>query len=93
MSEAQWKARGLDEEANIEEAIAVLRSVVDVFEYFRQPDTQGQLRNTHNKVYVEMDVFQDASNALRSTKGELVPGWKLSNLWQEYVRFVSLSIS
>ena len=33
MSDARWMAKERDEEANIEEAIAVLRQVVDVYQY------------------------------------------------------------
>jgi hypothetical protein len=84
-----WEAKGLDDEANIEEALAILQSVIDVFDYWRKPEIQGQLRDVFNKVYLELDIFKDASNALRSTKGEPVPSWSISRLWQEYVQFDS----
>lgn len=90
MSEAHWKAKGLDEEKNIEEALSILQSVVDYFEYIRRPDIVGKRRDVHNKVYVELDVFQDACDALHATQGKHKPGWSLSKLWQEYVRFVHL---
>lgn len=92
MSEARWKAKGLDDEENIEEALAILQSVVDVFDHLRQPGIQGKLRDVFNKVYAELDVFQDASNALRATRGEILPGWSISKLWQEYVRSENKSV-
>ena len=89
VSDALWKAKSLDDEANIEEALAVLRSVIDVFDYWRKPEIQGQLRDVFNKVFLELDVFKDATNALRSARGEAVPDWSISRLWQEYVQFDS----
>ncbi|TVY43403.1 hypothetical protein LOCC1_G004573 [Lachnellula occidentalis] len=85
VSDALWKSRGLDDEANIEEALAVLRSVIDVFDYWRKPEVQGQLRDVFNKVFLELDVYKDATNALRIERGEAVPDWSISRLWQEYV--------
>lgn len=87
MSDALWKSRGLDDEANIEEALAILRSVVDVFDYWRKPEVQGQLRDVFNKVFLELDIFKDAMNALRAERGEAVADWSISRLWQEYVQF------
>ncbi|KAF4611369.1 hypothetical protein G7Y89_g15644 [Cudoniella acicularis] len=87
VSTAHWNAKALDHEDNIEEALSILQAVVDVWDYYRTPTIQGQLRNTFNKIFVEMDVFQDASNARHSVQGERVPGWSLGKLWQEYVRW------
>ncbi|TVY17060.1 hypothetical protein LARI1_G004498 [Lachnellula arida] len=85
VSDALWKSRGLDDETNIEEALAILRSVVDVFDYWRKPEVQGQLRDVFNKVFLELDIFKDAMNALRAERGEAVADWSISRLWQEYV--------
>ncbi|TVY24854.1 hypothetical protein LHYA1_G007228 [Lachnellula hyalina] len=85
VSDALWKFRGLDDEANIEEALAILRSVVDVFDYWRQPEVQGKLRDVFNKVLLELDIFNDAIHALRAERGEAVPDWSISRLWEEYV--------
>jgi hypothetical protein len=86
MPECHWKAKGLDKEDKIEEALSVLQSVCDAFDYWRKPHVQGSLRDTHNKVFVEMDVFQDAMNAFHTSRGERLPAWSVSKLWQEYVR-------
>ncbi|RDL33942.1 uncharacterized protein BP5553_08310 [Venustampulla echinocandica] len=86
LSEAHWATRRLDDESNIEETLAILQSVVDVFDHLRQPQIQGELRDKHNKIFVEMDTFQDACNALRSSRGEPVPSWSLGKLWLQYVR-------
>ncbi|OZJ06593.1 hypothetical protein BZG36_00644 [Bifiguratus adelaidae] len=87
VSDARWCAKGLDEEANIEEALAILQQVVDVFDYLRKPEIQGQMRNVHNKIWAEIDIFQDACNAVRTTKGEPAPDFSLTKLWQEYVKY------
>jgi len=65
VSDALWDAKSLDDEANIEEALAILQTVIDVFDYWRKPEIQGQQRDVFNKVYFELDIFKDASNALR----------------------------
>jgi hypothetical protein len=84
MSDARWKARGLDEEGNIGEALAIIQVIIDVFDNLRLPEVQGQLRHIFNKVWVEIDVFQDACNAVRTSRGEPAPEWSLTKLWQEY---------
>lgn len=86
ISEAHWQAKGLDDEDKIEEALSILESVCDIFDYLRKPNIQGELRDMHNKAFVEFDVFQDACNALHATQGRRMPGYSLSKLWQEYVR-------
>jgi hypothetical protein len=84
--DCHWKAKNLDHENNIEEALSVLQSVCDVFEYWRRPDIQGSLRDVHNKVFVELDVFQDAMNAYYTHRGERPPAWSVSKLWQDFVK-------
>jgi hypothetical protein len=86
MPECHWKAKRLDDEDKIEEALSVLQSVCDVFDYWRRPDIQGSLRATHNKVFIELDVFQDAMKALYAEKGETPPEWSVSKLWQDFVK-------
>ena len=86
MSDARWAAKGLDEEDNIEEAMAIIQQAVDVFKYQLKPDVQGEMRTTHNKVWTEFDVFQDAIVALRSQNGEPVPQFNIAKLWQEYTK-------
>lgn len=85
MTEAQWKARGLDERDNIEEAIAVIRQVIDVFKHFRSPQVHGKMRRIHNNVWCEIDVFQDAIKNLSASKGESEPPFNATWLWQEYL--------
>lgn len=86
VSDARWRAKELDERENIEEAMAIIRQVIDVFRYLRKPEIQGQLRSTHNKIWLEIDIFQDACNSLRTTKGEPKPDFSMTLLWQEFVR-------
>jgi hypothetical protein len=64
VSDARWRAKGLDAEDNIEEALAIIEQVIDIFKYLASPDIQGGLRHIHNKVWAEIDVFQDACNAV-----------------------------
>ncbi len=85
VSDAQWRAKGLDEKDNIEEALSLIRQVVDVFQSFAETDTQGELRNTWNKIFLEIDIFQDACNAVRTARGEALPAHNLSSLWREYM--------
>ncbi|RDW57279.1 hypothetical protein BP5796_12729 [Coleophoma crateriformis] len=85
MSDARWQAKGLDDPDNIEEAIAVIRQVVDVFEYFRKPSIQGQFRLTHNKIAAEIDIFQDAIEALRLGEGRPDFEFNLTKIWQDYI--------
>jgi hypothetical protein len=49
MSDALWASKGLDEEENIEEAIAIIQQAVDVFKHQLKPEVQGEMRTTHNK--------------------------------------------
>lgn len=89
VSDARWRSEGLDEQDNIEEALSFIQQVVDVFEYLRSPEVQGGLRDIFNQVWAELDTFQDAINAEYTAKGDSVPEWSLSQLWQEYVKLVS----
>jgi len=84
MSDARWAAKDLDAEDNIEEAMAIIQQAVDVFKYQLRPDVQGEMRTTHNKVWSEIDVFQDAIVALQSQNGEPAPEFNIAKLWQEY---------
>jgi hypothetical protein len=86
VSDARWRAKGLDAEDNIEEALAIIEQVIDTFKYLASPDIQGGLRHIHNKVFVEIDVFQDACNAVRTTRGDPAPSHSLTKLWQEYTK-------
>jgi hypothetical protein len=88
VSDARWRAKCLDEQDNIEEALAIIQQVVDVFEYLRKPEVQGKLRDIYNKIWAEIDIFQDAINAVYTACGEPVPEWSLSKLWQEYTKCV-----
>jgi hypothetical protein len=86
VSDARWRGEGLDEQENIEEALAVIQQVIDVFEYLRSPDVQGKLRDVFNQVWAELDIFQDAINAVYVARGDQPPIWSLSKLWQEYTK-------
>lgn len=88
MSEARWAAKGLDEEDNIEEAIAIIQQAIDVFKYNLKLDVQGEMRTTHNKVWTEIDVFHDAIVALRAQNEEEAPDFNIAKLWQEYIMYV-----
>lgn len=85
VTDVDWRERSLDDRSNIEEAIAIIRQVVDVFDYLREPDVQGRLRDGYNRIWAEWDIFQDAANAMHDEKGEMRPEWSLSKLWQEYM--------
>ncbi|KFY56833.1 hypothetical protein V496_06624 [Pseudogymnoascus sp. VKM F-4515 (FW-2607)] len=85
VTEVDWRERSLDEMSNIEEAIAIIRLVVDVFQYLREPNVQGTIREGYNRIWGEWDVFQDAVNAMQDEMGEKRPEWSLSKLWQEYM--------
>ena len=85
ISDARWRAKGLDAEANIEEAIAVIREVVDLWAYINSPPIQGQLRNSFNKIYVELGIFQDACDAARAARGEARTTHNIALLWREYM--------
>ncbi|RDW88044.1 hypothetical protein BP6252_00076 [Coleophoma cylindrospora] len=86
ISEARWRAKGLDDRANIGEAIGYLKLVVDVFKHFSQPNIQGQMREINNTVCAELDTFQDALKAVRQSKGEEAPTFNVMRLWQEYIK-------
>ncbi|KAH7370910.1 hypothetical protein BKA65DRAFT_590159 [Rhexocercosporidium sp. MPI-PUGE-AT-0058] len=84
VTDARWKAKGLDAIDNIEEALAIISQVVDVFKHLAKPEVQGDLRNINNRLWAEIDVFQDACNAVRTTKGERAPVWNLTKLWEAF---------
>ena len=84
MSDALWSSKELDEEENIEEAMAIIQQAVDVFKQQLKPEIQGEMRTTFNKVWTEIDVFQDALVALCSSNGEPAPHFNVAKLWQEY---------
>ncbi|KAL5326249.1 hypothetical protein ACEPPN_007387 [Leptodophora sp. 'Broadleaf-Isolate-01'] len=84
VTDARWRAKGLDATDNIEEALAIIAQVVDVFKHLAKPEVQGDLRNINNKLWAEIDVFQDACNAVRTTKGEQAPAWNLTKLWEAF---------
>lgn len=84
MSDALWASKELDKEENIEEAMAIIQQAVDVFKRQLKPEIQGEMRTTHNKVWTEVDVFQDAIAALRSRNGEPAPEFDIAKLWLEY---------
>lgn len=86
MTDVNWRERSLDARSNIEEALAIIRQVVDVFEYLREPGVQGRLREGYNRIWGEWDVFQDAVNAMHEEKGDRRPEWRLSKLWKEYMQ-------
>lgn len=71
---------------NIEEAMAIIQLVVDVFKHWRKPEIHGSMRTTHNKVWSEFDIFQDALKGLREQRGEPAPDFNIAKLWQEYVK-------
>lgn len=85
MSEAQWAARRLDEPENIEEAVASVRQAINVFKHLRFPQTQGDLRESHNMAWCEMDIFNDALCNLSAGEGHSEPPPNLTWLWQEFV--------
>lgn len=85
MSDAQWKAKGLDERDNIEEAMATIKQVIEVFKYLRSPEIQGRMSTTHNRTWVEIDFFQDALNALYQSRGQARPAHSLTLLWEEFI--------
>lgn len=43
------------------------------------------MRDVHNKVFAELDVYQDAINDLYARNDDDLPAWSVSKLWQEYV--------
>lgn len=86
MTDAQWQAKGLDKSENIQEAMAIIGQAIDVFRYLRKPKIQGQMRSTHNKIWTEIDVFQDACVGLRTSRGEPRPNFSITNLWDQFVR-------
>ena len=84
MPDALWASKELDKRENIEEAMAIIQQAVDVFKYQLKPEINGEMRTTYNKVWTEIDVFQDAIVALRSSNGEPAPEFNIAKLWQEY---------
>jgi hypothetical protein len=89
--EARWNALRLNDRGNIEEALANIQLVIDIFDYLRTPEIQGKLRHIYNKMWAEIDVFQDACNAVRERRGEAIPAWNLTRLWEEYNRSALLT--
>ena len=84
MSDALWASKELDNEENIEEAMAIIQQAVNVFKRQLKPEIQGEMRTIYNKAWCEIDVFQDAIVALRSSNGEPAPDFNIAKLWQEY---------
>ncbi len=93
MSEAQWKAKNLDAQDNFEEALAIIEQVIEVFKYLALPEIQGDLRDINNRLWVEIDTFQDACNAVRTTRGEPAPDFNITKLWMEYIKWVYFNFS
>lgn len=86
MTEAQWQSKRLDEQENIEEALAIIEQVIDVWKHLCSPTVQGDIRHVHNKLWAEIDVFQDAINAQAAAAGETVD-FNLTNLFHQYIRY------
>lgn len=86
ISDARWRSQGFDKEEKHEEALAVIQQVIDIWKYLATPEIQGELRQTFNKLWAEIDIFQDACNALQTNKGLAKPSHSLTALWQEYIR-------
>lgn len=72
--------------ANIEEAMATIQLAIDVFKYWMKPEVHGRIRTTHNRVWTELDVFNDAIVGLRKSREEPEPDFNIAKLWQEYVK-------
>lgn len=85
MTEAQWKSKGLDEQDNIEEALAVIELVIDVWKHLCTPKIQGDIRTVHNKLCAEIDVFQDALAARAAANGETIE-YNFTQLFHEYIK-------
>lgn len=85
MTEARWKSKNLNDQDNIEEALAIIEQVIDVWKYLCSPKVQGDIRYIHNKIWAEIDVFQDAINARAAARGEPVE-FNLTQLWYEYIK-------
>lgn len=85
ITEARWKSKDLDKQANIEEAIAIIEQVVAVWKYLCSPKVQGDIRHAHNKLWTEIDVFQDALAAHASSSGETL-GYNFTALWHEFIK-------
>lgn len=86
ISDEKWRAKGLDERANIEEAMALIQLIIDIFTYWKQSKVQGNMRSTHNKIWTEIDVFRDALNALAASCGEAAPNFNITKLWERIHR-------
>jgi hypothetical protein len=86
MSEARWRAKALDAHANVEEAMAQIQVVVDVFQYLATTTVQGKMRQSHNKIWTEIDVFQDALKARATAAGQPAPNFSITALWEEFIR-------
>ncbi len=84
VTEARWRAKGLDAQDNIEEALAIIEQVVDVWKHLATPEIQGELRTMNNKLWADIDVFQDAVNAMYTARGESAPEWNLTKLWEAF---------
>ena len=76
----------MDNPANIEEAIETIMEVVGVFDYLKEPEVQGKIRSTHNKLWTEIDIFSDAVKALDESRGENAQEFNLTRLWEEFMR-------
>lgn len=84
VSEARWRSKGLDKFEHVEEALAIIEQVIDVWKHLAKPEINGELRTTNNKLWAEMDVFQDAANAMYKARGDPAPAWSMTKLWEAF---------
>lgn len=91
--ESRWKIKELDDGKNIEDALAYITLVVDVFKFLAETEIQGQLRDAHNKITVEFSVFMDAVVAARAERGEPRPDYDVTVLYKFYMMYVHFSIA
>lgn len=84
--QCRWDIKKLDDRSNIEDALAYMTMVVDVFKYIAKPEIQGAIRDANNSIVVEFSIFMDAMVAANAEKSQAAPDYDLSKLYMTYMK-------
>ncbi|KAL2861829.1 hypothetical protein BJX68DRAFT_223360 [Aspergillus pseudodeflectus] len=85
LSEAQWRAKDLNNPDRLETAIEYITGVSAVFEYLSIPQVEANLRETFNLVYDDLEELGGALNARRRIHHPHRPDLDLPALWVEFM--------
>ncbi|KAJ0421548.1 hypothetical protein BJY00DRAFT_311860 [Aspergillus carlsbadensis] len=85
LSDAQWRAKDLDNPERLETAVEYITGASAVFEYLSIAQVEANMRDTFNLVYDDLSELGGALNARRQIKHPQLPPLDLPALWVEFM--------